>query len=454
MMAGGAGRGGTGGAASGGWGAGGATGTGGQAGGAGRGGPGGLSETGGRGGTSGAAGSGGRGGMGAVAGSGGRGGTSGAAGTSAGGASGAGGGLSSCQAPQALTVAESSGVFDLGVASSATAGIGLLWSRWPQGDDPHFTSYDSNTGQFTTKLLPDGSPSSATRHVALTALPDGRLAAIWTAGTGLIVDRFYLSVGPETATPFTNEIESTTGVRTGSFLSVAPFDGKVAIAWGEIAHDSASEDRYHVFVRIYDLSATSTAAFDVIPPDDTLMPIPQLYTSGDNLIVLLTQSPPTSYPTTLLSLARITRTTASGAIAAKSLVTTGADLIPPSLILQGGNIRLGYNDGHNLVLRTYDLDGNALGTSVPVTPLAADNSRGIVGRDQNTNHVLWTDPSLGRVLRYAALGAADTPISPVMVATPAEIPAPMGFLRGKTGGLFIGWYSYGGAVHLTPICSQ
>jgi hypothetical protein len=344
-------------------------------------------------------------------------------------------------------VTGSASVFEMGAASTSTAGLGVVWSRWPAGKEPGLALYDGATGLFTTKTIAAGTPTLIARHVAMTAIPDGRFAVAWTGAYGVNPDYLYLSVGPETASPFTVAVDS--NVRSKGMLAISPFfDNQIAIARGEL--DYQSDTHYRVLVEIYTLAGAPTASFDVVAPDDTLEMAPQLILGSDSLLVLMNQSL-TTYPKTAISLGRIKRTDASSTIAGKTLVTLSGTTIPPSALLDGTTgIRLLYDDGQEVVLAPFDLDGNSTGGPTTVTPIGVASTRALVVREGGSDRLLWSDA--GGSLLYAALDASDHALSPVTLAPSTALPNPVAFLRDSRGNLMIGWFTYAGAAYLSPIC--
>ncbi|HUO40243.1 MAG TPA: hypothetical protein VMU34_21400 [Mycobacterium sp.] len=356
----------------------------------------------------------------------------------------------SCDPPQALLFPGSDLVsqpYDVAMAQSPTAGIGVIWSRWPEGYDPQFGIYQPTTGTFAPAgAIATGLGARSTSHVAMTTLPDGRLAAAWGANDGYVL----ASVGPETATPKTQIVEYSANIPV-PWVDIVPFGSdRVAVAWSANHIVGAGPQQDVVDVFIGDLTLTLVNTIRIVPLAVTnAAVIPHLHATGDQLLVTIEQLLPNTTQTEL-SLAKI---------AVSDLVLTPPKHVmtligsASNLVFTQTALAFTYGAATDLALDTFDFDGNPVGTPRPLM-LNGDMSGGVdrLVWDGTSYQLLWADSVPGpvyRILRYAKLDS-NFQASPFVTIAGMNVPRSTGLFKAGSG-LAVGWFSSAG-VYLSPLC--
>jgi hypothetical protein len=353
----------------------------------------------------------------------------------------------SCNPPPALLAPTSETVsqaYDVAMAQSPTAGIGVLWSRWPSGYDPPFARFEPTTLTFGTTAPIVSDQQRSAEHVAVTTLPDGRFAAAWGSYGGLSPDFLYASIGPETSSPVTYAL-SYGGVRQHvPSVAIAPFGSdRVAVAWADIAPGG---DDPVVVVDVRDLALNEVQQISITPRNTNLL-IVNAAAVGDQLFVFIDQSVPNDPAAHVeRSMVKVAQSTMT-ATPLKLLSTTTGSV--STVAFTATTMAQAYSNGTDLLLATFDLDGNPVGSPQTIMPSGSTGSMQLY-RIASAYHLLRfvSDANYG-TLHYHKLAADAQPLSDVTLGN-VNVPRPVALFQ-TTSALLVGWYSMKG-VYLSPLC--
>lgn len=353
----------------------------------------------------------------------------------------------SCNPPPALLAPTSDTVSqpeDVAMAQSPSAGIAVLWSRWPSGYDPPLARFDTATMTFGTAAPIVTDQQRSAGHVAVTTLPDGRFAAAWGSDGGLSPDFLYASIGPETSSPVTYAL-SYGGVRQHvPSVAIAPFGSdRVAVAWADIAPGSYDPV---VVVDIRDLTLKQVQQLSITPRNTNLL-ILTMAAVGDQVFLFIDQNVPNDPAAHVeRSLARISVSTMT-ATPLKLMSTTSGSA--STMAFTSTTMAQAYADGTDLLLASFDFEGNPVGSPQTIMPAGGTGSLQLY-RIGSAFHLLRfvSDANYG-TLHYHRLAADAQPLSDVTLGN-ANVPRPAALFE-TPAGLLAGWYSMKG-IYLSRLC--
>jgi hypothetical protein len=352
----------------------------------------------------------------------------------------------SCDPPAALMVPgsdEGEQPYDVAMAYSPTAGIGVLLSRWPSAYQPQFATFQPATRTFgPTGTITSGQGNSTT-HVALAALSDGRLAAAWAADTTL-----YASIGPETTAPLTQILSYDRNPVPSVAISTFG-DDRIAVAWADVALVGGI-DRDVVKVHIADLALGWVDEMIVVPIGTGRLSA-TLFSNGAQLFVLITQLLVNDTETAELSMAKIAVSNRA-LTPAKHLMTHVGSGGWSSPAFTATTVAFSYPTTSDIMFAMFDLDGNAVGVPQAVIPNADQTTPMNLFWDGTDYHLFLFTPVPAptyALLRYAKLDANHRAL-PLITIGNMSVPRSVGLFKIGSA-LTAGWFSMD-AAYLSPLC--